>query len=65
MKNEATHPRQVCRFRTPRRIVKAPDQFGCAAFTSYGFIQRGDGTVIHIKNPDFNWRKFRSAPFPI
>jgi hypothetical protein len=51
-------PRQVNKFKTPRQITQMKDQFGCVGFLSYGFIQYLDGTVTHVKNPDFNWSQF-------
>ena len=53
-----TAPRQVNRFKTPRQIWQEKDQYGCVGFVSYGFIQYANGEVVHVKNPDFNWKTF-------
>jgi hypothetical protein len=58
MTMKTTIIRQARRFKTPRRITQPKDQFGCVGFTSYGFIQYTDGSTNHVKNPDFNWKKF-------
>jgi len=48
-------PRQINKFETPRKITQEMDQFGCVGFISYGFIQLADGSIVHVKNADFNW----------
>ena len=60
MKNNTTErrPRQINKFSEPRRIDQEKDQFGCVGFWSYGFIQWEDGSIEHIKNPNFNWKRF-------
>jgi hypothetical protein len=48
-------PRQINKFKAPRQIIQEKDQFGCVGFISYGFIQYSDGSIVHVRNPDFNW----------
>jgi len=48
-------PRQINKFKAPRQITQEKDQFGCVGFMSYGFIQYSDGSIVHVRNPDFNW----------
>lgn len=47
---------QAKKFKTPKTISHDVDRFGCAGFVSYGFVQLENQEIVHIKNPDFNWK---------
>lgn len=50
------------RFDSPKQIrLDVPDQYGCAGFTSYGYIKSSRG-VTHIRNPDFDWAFAKRNP---
>ena len=50
---------QIIRRKSPLHVSQPADRFGCVGFTSYGVIVM-DHTVVHIKNPDFDWSLSKS-----